>query len=506
MDMIIAAFAEVLSPVALCMNLMGVMIGMIIGALPGLGSVVAISICLPFTFGMQPLQAMALLLGVYCGSNCGGSIAAVLINTPGTPQAAATSIDGYPMARMGKGGEAIGWALASSIFGGLFSCVILVFAAPTVASFALHFGPLETFGLILMGLTCISSVSGKNQLKGLIAGILGLLLACVGMSPFTPDARLTFGLYALDGGMDTVAIIVGVFAISEVIDRSERIFHEKASSVLSIRSLRMPPLGMYRERMWNLVKSSIIGTIVGILPGTGATTAAFVAYGEAQRSSPRRDKFGTGEPDSIIAAESANNAVTGGALVPSLALGIPGDPVTAIMLATFILHGITPGVRLMVDNPGVVYGIFVALAVANVLMWPCCHATTKIFNYLLKTPEPILMGLIAVLCVLGSYGARGNVNDVAVTVGAGVFAYMLRRCGFPMPPIVIGLVLGQQFEMSIGQMILYKGDMPWLDYILNSPIATGLFIVTAFIVCVPMIRRLLAARAGEAARQGQQNS
>lgn len=263
MDMIFSAFAEVLSPIPLLMNLMGVMVGMIIGALPGLGSVVAISICLPFTFGMQPLQAMALLLGVYCGSNCGGSVAAVLINTPGTPQAAATSIDGYPMARMGKGGEAIGWALASSIFGGLFSCAVLVVAAPTVASFALQFGPLETFGLILMGLTCISSVSGKNQLKGLTAGVIGLLLACVGMSPFTADARFTFGFYALDGGMDTVAVIVGVFAISEVIDRSERMLHEAQGSALKVDKLKMPHISAYKSRMWNLIKSSIIRNLCG---------------------------------------------------------------------------------------------------------------------------------------------------------------------------------------------------------------------------------------------------
>ncbi len=493
MDMIVSACMEVMSPASLLMNLMGVMIGMVVGALPGLGSVVAISICLPFTFGMQPLQAMALLLGVYCGSNCGGSIAAVLINTPGTPQAAATSIDGFPMARQGRGGEAVGWALASSIFGGLFSCAVLVVAAPPVASFALKFGPLETFGLILMGLTCISSVSGKNQLKGLIAGVIGLLLACVGMSPFTPDARFTFGCLGLDGGMDTVAIIVGVFAISEVIDRSERMLHEQQGSVIRMSRMIMPRLHHYKGRMWTLVKSSILGTVVGILPGTGATTAAFVAYGEARRSSPNREKFGTGEPDSIIAAESANNAVTGGALVPSLALGIPGDPVTAIMLATFILHGITPGVRLMADNPAVVYGIFVALAVAIVLMWPCCAVTTRIFNYLLRAPEPILMGMIAMLCVLGSYGSRGNINDVAVTIGAGISAYLLRRCQFPMPPIVIGLVLGQQFEMSISQMILYKADMGWIEYVTQSPIAICLFAITLCIMGFPLIRRLVTA-------------
>ena len=316
-----------LSPFTLAMNFVGVMLGMIVGALPGLGSVVAITICLPFTFGMTSVSAIALLLGVYCGSICGGSIAAVLINTPGTPQSAATAFDGYPMARAGKPGKAIGWALAASIFGGVFSCVILTFAAPQIAVFALQFGPLETCALILMGLTCISSVSANNQFKGLAMGVLGLLLACVGMSPFSAESRFTFDIFALNSGIDLVAVIVGVFALSEVLDRVERMRREARVENGTSCRVQLPSLGEWRGRMSGLVKSSLIGTFVGILPGTGAATAAFLSYGEARRSSPRRENIGKGEPDGIIAAESSNNAVTGGALVPSLALGIPGDPV-----------------------------------------------------------------------------------------------------------------------------------------------------------------------------------
>lgn len=470
------------------MNFMGVLIGTIIGALPGLGSVVAVSICLPFTFGMEPLQAMALLLGVYCGSTCGGSIAAVLINTPGTPQSACTALDGYPMAKQGKGGVAIGWVVEASIFGGIFSCLVLVVAAPTVAGFALRFGPLETFGLILMGFTCISSVSGKNLLKGLAASMIGLLLGCVGPSPFTGDMRFTFDLEALRSGMDVVPVIVGVFALSEIIDRSERMLHEPASEVIKSNIIHLPPPRAWAGRIWLLIKSSIIGTGIGILPGTGSTTAAFISYGEARRTSKNKEKFGTGEPDSIIAAESANNAVTGGALVPSLALGIPGDPVTAIMLATFVLHGITPGIRLMEDHPDIIYGIFIALIVANLLMWPACAITTRLFHYLLKMPEPLLMGVIAVLCILGSYGTRGNFYDLFVTAGIGIFAFLLRRCGFPIPPMLIAFVLGRQFEMCINQMYVYKGDQPWLSYITDSPIAMVLFSVTILLLALPLFR------------------
>ena len=291
-----------LSPFTLAMNFVGVMLGMIVGALPGLGSVVAITICLPFTFGMTSVSAIALLLGVYCGSICGGSIAAVLINTPGTPQSAATAFDGYPMARAGKPGKAIGWALAASIFGGVFSCVILTFAAPQIAVFALQFGPLETCALILMGLTCISSVSANNQFKGLAMGVLGLLLACVGMSPFSAESRFTFDIFALNSGIDLVAVIVGVFALSEVLDRVERMRREARVENGTSCRVQLPSLGEWRGRMSGLVKSSLIGTFVGILPGTGAATAAFLSYGEARRSSPRRENIGKGEPDGIIAA------------------------------------------------------------------------------------------------------------------------------------------------------------------------------------------------------------
>ena len=460
-----------LSPFTLAMNFVGVMLGMIVGALPGLGSVVAITICLPFTFGMTSVSAIALLLGVYCGSICGGSIAAVLINTPGTPQSAATAFDGYPMARAGKPGKAIGWALAASIFGGVFSCVILTFAAPQIAVFALQFGPLETCAL------------------------LGLLLACVGMSPFSAESRFTFDIFALNSGIDLVAVIVGVFALSEVLDRVERMRREARVENGTSCRVQLPSLGEWRGRMSGLVKSSLIGTFVGILPGTGAATAAFLSYGEARRSSPRRENIGKGEPDGIIAAESSNNAVTGGALVPSLALGIPGDPVTAIMLATLTIHGVTPGVRLMTENSEMVYATFAVLMLSNLLMYPSCIITTRMFSFLLRIPEQLLMGFIAVLCILGSYGSRGNLFDVFVTVFMGIAAYFMRRMEFPLPPLVIGLVLGQQFEMSIGQMMLFKGDDSWLAFVSASPIAMALLGMAFLLLVVPQVQNYRALRA-----------
>ncbi|MCL1939675.1 MAG: tripartite tricarboxylate transporter permease [Desulfovibrionaceae bacterium] len=487
METILTAILEAFSPLVVSMNFLGVLIGMIVGALPGLGSVVAITICLPFTFGMHSSVAIALLFGVYCGSVAGGSIASILLNTPGTPQAACTALDGHPMAKQGKAAQAIGWALAASICGGLLSCLVLILATPLLADFALKFGAFETFALILMGLTCISSVSAEAQVKGIAAGVLGLLLACVGASPFSSEQRFTFDLFALNGGIDLVAVIVGVFALSEVIMRAEGILHEKRVEAMTGGSVILPALREWVGRRWLLIKSSLIGTWVGIMPGTGAATAAFLAYGEAKRSSPRRDKFGTGEPDSIVAAESANNAVTGGALVPTLALGIPGDPITAILLATFTIHGLSPGVRLMTESPEVVYAAFVTLIIANIFLYPACVITTRLFNFLLRLPEPILMGVVVVLCALGAYGSRGNPVDVAVTMVAGIVAYFMRRNGYPMPPIVIGLVLGQQFELSVGQMLLFKGNQSWPAYILSSPLGCVLLLLALAVLAMPHI-------------------
>lgn len=369
--------------------------------------------------------------------------------------------------------------------------MILTFAAPQIAVFALQFGPLETCALILMGLTCISSVSANNQFKGLAMGVLGLLLACVGMSPFSAESRFTFDIFALNSGIDFVAVIVGVFALSEVLDRVERMRREARVENGTSCRVQLPSLGEWRGRMSGLVKSSLIGTFVGILPGTGAATAAFLSYGEARRSSPRRENIGKGEPDGIIAAESSNNAVTGGALVPSLALGIPGDPVTAIMLATLTIHGVTPGVRLMTENPEMVYATFAVLMLSNLLMYPSCVITTRMFSFLLRIPEQLLMGFIAVLCILGSYGSRGNLFDVFM----GIAAYFIRRMEFPLPPLVIGLVLGQQFEMSIGQMMLFKGDDSWLAFVSTSPIAMVLLGMAFLLLVVPQVQNYRALRA-----------
>ena len=466
----------------------GTLVGIVIGALPGLGSVVALTVCLPFTFTMDQVPAITLLLGVYCGSVYGGSISAVLINTPGTPQSAATCFDGFPMVEQGKADHALGWTTSSSVIGGLFSCIVLILAAPQLAAIALKFGPIETFALITMAMTCIAAISRGSMIKGLLAGIIGLACATVGADPVTGDLRFDFGYFPLSAGLDLIAVVVGIFALSEVFIRAGEYVRTPLPTVERSR-IRLPSWADWRPRLGVLLKSCTIGSFVGVLPGTGAATAAFISYAEAKRSSPRRDNLGHGEPDGIVASEAANNAVTGGALVPTLALGIPGDAITAVMMSTMIIHGITPGVRLMAENADVVYACFIALIVINLIMLVLGIILSRGFTRVLRTPEPLLLAMVVVLCLLGSYGVRGNPFDLVVTLGFGVIGYLMRLFGFPVAPVVIGLVLGPQFEMSLRQGLILT-DNSFLAFF-GHPIALGLFIVTSLILLLPLIRRLL---------------
>jgi putative tricarboxylic transport membrane protein len=487
---LLEAVSQTFSPLCLFCIFVGTLWGIIIGALPGLGSVLAITICLPFTYALTPVSAIALLLGVYCGSVYGGCIAAILINTPGTPQSAATCFDGFPMAQQGKADLALGWATGASVFGGLFSCIVLIICGPQLAQFALRFGPVETFALIIMALTCIASISRGSMLAGLLSGVLGLFLVTIGMDPVSGNMRFTFGYFRLSGGVDLICVVVGVFALSEVFFRAAEHLNLKTPQAF-YTGMRFAPWGEWRIRLWLMLKSSIIGSCIGILPGTGAATVAFISYAEAKRSSPRSAQMGNGEPDGIVAPESANNAVTGGALVPSLALGLPGDAVTAVMLATLVLHGITPGVRLMVENPVAVYSAFIALFIANIIMLFQGMAVAKFFARFLRIPEPLLMGMVVILCLLGSYGIRNSGFDLVITFIMGVFGYILRVFGMPIAPLVIGMVLGTQLELSLRQGLLLA-DGNFSSFFHGHPIALFLFAATGALLCLPLIRYVMA--------------
>lgn len=495
-EQVLIALGMVLSPDVLLVLWIGVLFGAIVGAIPGLGTAVAIVVCLPFTLKIGPIAAIALLMGVYGSSIYGGSISAVLLNTPGTPQSAATGMDGYPMAKMGKASQALGWVTAASIFGGMLSCAALIVAAPKLAALSLKYGgPLEICGLICMGLACISSLSEGNQIKGILMGLAGLILAAIGDDPVSGEMRFTFGFDFLAGGISLMPVVVGIYPLAEVFCRIHEL--RTAENVQAIHCSRpiFPKMKEWKGRVFNLIRSSLIGIGLGILPGVGATASTFVAYTTAKKFSKNGDNFGKGEPDALIAAESSNNAITGGALIPTLALGIPGEPATALMLASMTLHGIIPGVRLMVDNPDVVYSSFILLILANILLIPAAYIVIRAFGYVINFPTPVLLGLIVVCSLIGVYIPSGLFSDVPVTLVIGMLAFGMRLYNFPVTPLLIGYVLGPQLEFNMSQAAIYMGDMSLLAYVLTSPLAVVLFLVAGLFLFVPILKSFyLAAR------------
>ncbi|GFE52397.1 C4-dicarboxylate ABC transporter permease [Roseobacter cerasinus] len=484
------AIAILLSFEGLVVLVLGTVLGIILGAMPGIGSTVAVAIVLPFTLTMSQAPAILLLLAVYAGSVYGGSIAAILINTPGTPQSAATCLDGYPMAQRGEAGLALGWATVASVVGGLISAVVLIFAAPQLASVALEFGPIETFALILLGMTCIVSVSTGSVVKGLLAGMIGIFLSTVGGDPILGEMRFTFGNWQLFAGFNLLAVVIGVFALSEVFMRAS-VHISKVSELVAFNGIVLPSRAMWRGRLRNLSKSVVIGNLIGVLPGTGAATAAFISYAEGRRSSPNRAGFGKGEPDGIVSSEAANNAVTGGALVPTMALGIPGDAITAVMLATLTLHGITPGPKLVEDNPTLIAAIFTGFFIINLLLLPLGMLLSRVAAPILRVREAFMMTAIVILCAVGIYFVRGNPFDLLVMGGAGVVGFLLRRQGVPMAPLVIGMVLGPTLELTLRQgLILTDGN--FLAFFTGHPIALVLALAACVALMLPVWRALRA--------------
>ncbi|MEM8541038.1 MAG: tripartite tricarboxylate transporter permease [Pseudomonadota bacterium] len=461
----------------------GVIIGTFVGALPGLGTVVALAMMLPLTFAIDSGPAIVLLLSVYVSSVYGGSVSAILINVPGTPQSAATVMDGYPMTVAGRAGEALGWATGASIFGGIFSVLILMIAAPSLSLVAINFGSIEILALIIFSMTTIAWVSQGNTIKGLLAALLGLFLSTVGQDNFTGLSRFDYGNFALSAGFHVIPILVGVFALSEVFHQA---FSGPASQGKPVGRVGFQIAGPreWMGRIKQLLRASAIGSFIGVLPGVGAVTAAFVSYADGRRSSPNSANFGTGEPDGVIASEASNNAVTGGALVPTLALGIPGDGGTAVLIGALIIHGVTPGVRLYVDEPVLVNMMFLALLLANILLLFVGAFSAGIFTRLLKLPASILMPVVLMLSLIGAYTVRGSMVDVYVAIIAGFVGLFLRYGGFQLAPIVIGYVLGQPFEEGLRRGLLLTRDQPLRFF--ESPIFCLFIGMTILVLTSPI--------------------
>ncbi|CAN5801652.1 hypothetical protein BH23PSE1_BH23PSE1_09430 [soil metagenome] len=477
----------------------GVVLGTVIGALPGLSATMAIAILVPFTFAMEPASGLIVLGAIYTGAIYGGAFAAILVNTPGTPSAIATTFDGYPMARRGDGDLAITLATIASVFGGLVGAVLLLTLSPILARAALAFHSTEYFWLAILGLTLIASLSAGNPLKGLIGGAFGLLLSMIGVAVIGGDMRFTFGSQTLLGGIDIVAALIGLYCIPVLIDMVAR----------PGRHLEPPPtgrgfrlfeaIGIAARDGFNLMRSSLIGTLVGILPGAGGSIAALVAYSEARRTSARAAKFGTGEPGGILATESANNATVGGGFIPTLVLGIPGTPPDAVILGALLVQGVRIGPELFTHQGGIVYVFMVGLLIATVLMLPTGLLIGRYaYRFIVATPKAMLVPLIAFMTVLGSFAIHSNPNDVMVMVLIGILGWVLNMAGYGASPIVLGLVLGQIAEQ--GFMRAYMIGSAQNNFaghlLLDRPISWGIVGLIVITLAVPMLRRLRAGRRG----------
>lgn len=474
---------------ALIAVILGSIVGVVVGVLPGLGSALGLVMVLPITFGLEPAAAIAVLVSVYACSIYGGSVSAILINVPGTPQSAATVIDGYPMAQQGNAALALGWATVGSFIGGMFSLVLLVLTAPQLAKFSLKFGPIETFALIFFAMTTIAWVSKGSMVKGVLASLIGLFLGIVGPDLMTGQTRFDFDILVLSGGFELVPVLIGIFALSEVLIQGAFLKDASAPTVIE-GGFKLAPWNEWRIRWMTFLRSSVIGSFIGILPGTGATAAAFIAYADAKRRSPRSANFGKGEPEGVIASETANNAVSGGAMIPMLALGIPGDGVTAIMMGALTIHGIIPGVRLFSDQPSLVTSIFLLLFLANILILIVGACGAGLYARLLKAPMSLLMPAIVLLSFVGAYSTRTSSFDFTVVIIAGIAGFLLRLNGFPLAPIIIGFILGKPLEIGLRQGLVLT-DQNIIEFV-TQPIASVFFALTAFVLFQPAIKKAVS--------------
>mgnify|MGYP000860142417 CR=1 FL=1 len=449
-ELLLTGFSNIFSVECGVLIIIGVVIGVIFGAIPGLSANMAVALFLPFTFTMEPIPAMTLLVSLYIGGISGGLVAAILINIPGTPASVATCFDGNPMARKGQAGLALDISVISSFIGGLISFVILIFISPLVARVALKFGSFEYAAIGIFSLSLISSLVGKSVIKGLIGCFIGLILASVGVSPVGSQFRFTFGFHALDNGFNVLTLLIGLFAVSEVIKTAE---NKYLLSNLEVRTYEdtktIDAFKIVLSQKTNLIRSALIGTGIGILPGLGGSTANLVAYAAAKTSSNEPDKFGTGIPDGIIASETSNNATIGGALVPLLTMGIPGDTVTALLLGGLMMHGITPGPLLFTTDGDLVYGIFAALLLGNVVMAFVMLKGMKHFSKVLKIKKHILLPIVMTLCLVGSFGLNNRIFDMWCVLFFGIMGYFLEKIEIPNAPIIMGFILGPIIELNL---------------------------------------------------------
>ncbi len=497
-SIIASSLGQAFEPGMLVMVLVGTVLGVIVGSLPGLTSTMGVALLVPFTFGMNPAMGLALLGAIYASSSYAGSISAILLNIPGTPSNCCTLLDGYPMTKKGQASRAIALSTIGSAVGGLISVFALLFLAPPLAILALEFGPQEYFVMALFGVAIIATLSEKNLIKGVIAGIFGLLLSIVGMHPITGEARFTFDLPELFNGLSLVTALIGLYSLPEVVSMLKEKGATASSGKVEVSGIFSSMKELLHYKMLTL-RASIIGIIIGIVPGAGQSIASFIAYDDARKSSKKPEEFGTGCPEGVIASEVSNNAVVGGSLVPAFTLGIPGNAVSAVLISGLMIHGIQPGPSLFADNSEIVYSFIFSLFIANIAFIPIGIFCAKYCVKLLQMPKEIMAALVIGLSVIGSYAVNGSMVEVWVMIAFGALGNFMKYFNLPREPLVLGLVLGTMAESELARALaLVQGDVFRLTAgIMTSPICLIMIGLILYSVMHSLLKRRKAVKAAE---------
>jgi putative tricarboxylic transport membrane protein len=486
-DVIVTGISNALTPVNLLLTAAGVFVGIVVGAIPGLNGPMAIAISIPLTFALSPLTAIAYLVGINKGASFGGSISAVLINVPGTAEAMATTFDGYPLARKGKPLKALKMALYASVVGDTFSDIVLILVAAPFAILALAMGPAEITALMMFALTFIAAVVGKSMTKGLIAGALGIFASTVGLDPEASTPRMTFGILDLEEGIPLLAMVIGMLALSEILIQIEEHLVARAAGQSRCinafdkntpREDRIITGSEFKACFRTIMRSAVIGTVIGAIPGLGATLAGFLGYGAAKRASKNPDEFGKGAIEGIAAAESANSATVGANLIPTLALGIPGNLSAAILLSALIIHDLSPGPLIFQQHGVVLYGLFAAMLVANLFNLLIGQLGLRLFAWVIGLPHQYILPVIVLLCFSGGYLITQSMFAVSLMVGFGILGYVMRKLDYSVVAFIIAFIMGPLFEEALRQTLVLFGDSP--EQLLFRPIALLFVIITVY--------------------------
>ncbi len=486
MELVMQVLTNVFSFDVLFVCFLGTLAGIILGAIPGMNGGIGIAVMLPFTYSMSPASGLLFLGGMYLGSSYGGSISGILINVPGTAEAACTAMEGYPMTQRGEGKKALYYSVIASGFGSLIGLVVLIFFSPILSSISVKFGPPEMMLLAICGLTIVGSLTGKNIAKGMIAACIGLFLAMVGVDESTGSFRFTFGMRGLLGGVDLIPAVIGLFAITEMVKQGLGLINdEKDLSTIELKPARFSAIlkKSFGKYLSTLLRSSIVGTLIGVLPGTGGAISSFLAYGDA-KSKDKDGTFGTGNPAGIIAPESANNAAVGGSLVPMLSLGIPGSATSAIMFGALTIHGLIPGQRLFIDHADIVYTFMVGMFIVSFFMVLIGIVGIPLFVHILKLKLKYIIPVVILFSLIGAYSVNNSMNDVFIAIVLGVLGVLLARLEIPNTPIVLGLILGDIIESNFvrSSIIVKAQNLNFFGYIFSRPISIGIIVLTAYLI------------------------